>query len=139
MADRSQAGRSPDGRPPSRRALLGEALRAGGDLIGKELKLFQVEADGNIRALAALIARFGFAAILLVGGLLLLVLAFVRALGALIGSQALAALAVGGGFAAITAIFLVLGVRRMSLNTLNPRRSERQLARDARLVGAAGE
>jgi uncharacterized protein (DUF2062 family) len=71
--------------------------------------------------------------------LLLLVLALVKALGALIGSQALAALAVGGGFAAITGIFLVLGLRRMSLDNLAPRRTERQLARDAQLVGAAGE
>lgn len=139
MADRSQAGRSPGRRPPGTLGLLGEALRAGGDLVGKELKLFQVEADGNIRALVALIARFGFAVILLVGGLLLLVLALVKALGALIGSQALAALAVGGGFAAITGIFLVLGLRRMSLDNLAPRRTERQLARDAQLVGAAGE
>ncbi|WP_191970258.1 phage holin family protein [Methylobacterium planeticum] len=136
MVDRSQAGRAPERALPSRWSLLAEALRAGGDLIGKELKLFQVEADGNLRAIAALIARFGFALILLVGGLLLLVLALVRAIGALIGSQALAALGVGGAFAAVTGIFLVLGLRRMSLDNLAPRRTERQLTRDAELVGA---
>ncbi|WP_336487371.1 phage holin family protein [Methylobacterium nigriterrae] len=131
--------------PPRARAalglgsLIGEALRGAGDLLGKEIRLFQVEVDGNIRALAGLIARFGLAVILLVGGQLLLILALVKALGALIGSEAVAALCVGGLFAAVTGLFLVLGLRRMSLDNLAPRRTELQLARDAEMLGGAKE
>lgn len=115
-------------------ALVVEALRLASLHLHQTLTLARIETTGNIRAVLGLVALTGTAVLLLIVTFLLLLGAAVKGLAVLIGSEALAAALVALPFALASLVLLWLGLRRMALENLEPTRTGRQVAKDARAV-----
>ncbi|KQT19318.1 hypothetical protein ASG40_00170 [Methylobacterium sp. Leaf399] len=115
-------------------ALLGQALRLGAEHLRQTLALAQIETTGNIRAILGLVTLLGTAVLLVIVSFFLVLAAVVKGLAVLVGSEPLAAVIVAGPFLLASLVLLWLGLRRMALDNLEPRRTERQLAADARVV-----
>ncbi|KQP61169.1 phage holin family protein [Methylobacterium sp. Leaf108] len=115
-------------------ALLGQALRLGAEHLRQTLALAQIETTGNIRAILGLVTLLGMAVLLVIVSFFLVLAAVVKGLSVLVGSEPLAAVIVAGPFLLASLVLLWLGLRRMALDNLEPRRTERQLAADARVV-----
>ncbi|MBX9931823.1 MAG: phage holin family protein [Methylobacterium sp.] len=126
-------------RPPDTTlALIGEALRLGSLHLRQTLTLARLETNGNIGAILGLVALLGAAVLALIVAFFLLLAAAVKALAAIIGSEALAAVIVAAPFALASLVLLVLGLRRMALENLEPKRTERQMAKDAAALRGLG-
>lgn len=106
-----------DGDPRTTAVLMLGAIREASTHLGMLLRLARTEIRGNLRALAALVALFGGALLLVLTSLVLLLLALRDALAALIGSEALAALIVALPFVVIAAILVLMSLQKLSLRS----------------------
>ena len=122
--------------PPSGglQGLLAEALRGAGDVLGGEIALFRQEMADNLRRLIVGLAAMAGAAVFSVVGFLVLVDALVKWLATVVHSEALAALIVGGVLLVVAVILALVGRNAMSLSTLAPVRTSRQVRQDARAL-----
>ncbi|MFH6786154.1 MULTISPECIES: phage holin family protein [Methylobacterium] len=120
--------------PGSIQALLGDALRETTDLARKEIALFRTEMSNNLRSLFLGLGMMVGAAVFAVVALLVLTDALVKWLATVVQSEALAALIVGAVFLAIGIGLALWGRSAMSLSTLAPTRTTRQVRQDARVL-----
>lgn len=124
----------PPPNPSSIQALLGDVLRETSDLARKEIALFRAEMASNIRSLVIGLACMAASAVFAVVALIVLIGAFVKWLATIVGSEWLSALIVGGVLLVI-AVGLALWARSaLSLSTLAPTRTTRQVREDARAL-----
>lgn len=114
--------------------LLAEALHETTDLARKEIALFRTEMSTNLRTLFLGLGMVVGAAVFAVVALLVLVDALVKWLATVVHSEALAALIVGGVFLIVAVGLALAGSRAMSLSTLAPTRTTRQVRQDARVL-----
>ena len=115
-------------------ALIAEVLRNAQDLVAKEIALLRAETGNGVREFARSLSFIVAAVILLLAGVVVLIFAAVKALAVVLGSEALAALIVGGAFAAVALALALVGLGKMALENLEPKRTERELQRDATIV-----
>lgn len=127
-------GSAPPPNGSSIQGLLGEALRETNDLARKEIALFRAEMASNLRSLIIGLACMAASAVFAVVALIVLIGAFVKWLATIVGSEWLSALIVGGVLL-IIAVGLALWARSaLSLSTLAPTRTTRQVRQDARAL-----
>lgn len=120
-----------DGRGPrALYQLIADALREATELASKEFALFRAELAENISRLIAGIAMLIVAAIFGVATIVLLTSALVEWIAVLVGSDALAALIVAGVTLALAIIFALIARNRLSLTTLDPKRTRESVNRD---------
>ena len=118
----------------SLQSLLGDALRETSGLAQKEIALFRTEMSSNVRTVGLGIGMIGVAGAFLVAAVLLLTQSLVKWLATVLQSEALAALLVGGA-CLVLAVGLILWARSaMSVATLAPSRTTRQVRQDARAL-----
>lgn len=130
----AQGSAPPPPNGPSIQGLLGEALRETNDLARKEIALFRAEMASNLRSLIIGLACMAASAVFAVVALIVLIGAFVKWLATIVGSEWLSALIVGGVLLAV-AVGLALWARSaLSLSTLAPTRTTRQVRQDARAL-----
>ncbi len=110
--------------------LIADALREATELASKEFALFRAELAENIRRLVAGIAMLMVAAIFGVATIVLLTSALVEWIAELVDSSALAALIVAGVTLLLAVIFALIARRRLSMTTLEPRRTRESVNRD---------
>ncbi|WP_245442749.1 phage holin family protein [Methylobacterium terrae] len=122
------------GSPGSIQGLLGDALRETTDLARKEIALFRTEMSNNLRSLFLGLGMMVGAAVFAVVALLVLTDALVKWLATVVHSEALAALIVGAVFLVIGIGLALWGRSAMSLSTLTPTRTTRQVRQDARVL-----
>ncbi|MBZ6415508.1 MULTISPECIES: phage holin family protein [Methylobacterium] len=122
------------GAPGSIQGLLGDALRETTDLARKEIALFRTEMSNNLRSLFLGLGMMVGAAVFAVVALLVLTDALVKWLATVVHSEALAALIVGAVFLAVAIGLALWGRSAMSLSTLTPTRTTRQVRQDARVL-----
>ena len=123
-----------NGSPGSIQGLLADALRETTDLARKEIALFRTEMSNNLRSLFLGLGMMVGAAVFAVVALLVLTDALVKWLATVVGSEALAALIVGAVFLVIGIGLALWGRSAMSLSTLTPTRTTRQVRQDARVL-----
>ncbi|GJD62930.1 phage holin family protein [Methylobacterium frigidaeris] len=123
-----------NGSPGSIQGLLGDALRETTDLARKEIALFRTEMSNNLRSLFLGLGMMVGAAVFAVVALLVLTDALVKWLATVVNSEALAALIVGAVFLVIGIGLALWGRSAMSLSTLTPTRTTRQVRQDARVL-----
>jgi predicted DNA repair protein MutK len=114
--------------------LIGDALRETNELARKEIALFRNEMTSNVRALFIGLALLVGAAVFGVVALFVLVDALVKWLATVVHSEALSALIVGGVLLVVAVALALIGRNAMSLSTLAPVRTTRQVRRDARTL-----
>ncbi|MEA1830547.1 phage holin family protein [Methylobacterium durans] len=127
-------GPPPPGAPTSIQSLVGDALRETNELARKEIALFRAEMASNVRSLFIGLACLVGAAVFAVVSLLVLIGAFVKWLATIVGSEWLSALIVGGVLLVIAVGMALWGRSAMSLSTLAPTRTTRQVRQDARAL-----
>ncbi|AWN44281.1 phage holin family protein [Methylobacterium durans] len=127
-------GPPPPGSPTSIQSLVGDALRETNELARKEIALFRAEMASNVRSLFIGLACLVGAAVFAVVSLLVLIGAFVKWLATIVGSEWLSALIVGGVLLVIAIGMALWGRSAMSLSTLAPTRTTRQVRQDARAL-----
>lgn len=110
--------------------LIADALREASELASREFALFRAELSENIRRLIAGIVMLMAAAIFGVATIVLLTAALVEWIAVLVGSSALAALIVAGVTLALAIVFALIARSRLSLTTLDPRRTRESVSRD---------
>lgn len=115
-------------------SLIGDALRETNELARKEIALFRAEMAGNVRQLIAGLACMIGAAVFAVVALLVLIDAFVKWLATIVGSEWLAALIVGGTLFVLAAGMALWARSVLSLSTLAPTRTTRQVRQDAQAL-----
>ncbi|GBU17536.1 MULTISPECIES: phage holin family protein [Methylobacterium] len=120
--------------PGNIQTLLGDALRETGSLAQKEIALFRAEMTSNIRTLVLGLGCFVASAVFAVVSLLVLIGAFVKWLATVVGSEWLSALIVGGVLLVIAIGLALWGRSAISLSTLAPTRTTRQVKQDARAL-----
>ena len=120
--------------PSSIQALLGDVLRETSDLARKEIALFRAEMASNIRSLVIGLACMAASAVFAVVALIVLIGAFVKWLATIVGSEWLSALIVGGVLLVIAAGLALWARSALSLSTLAPTRTTRQVRQDARAL-----
>jgi ABC-type spermidine/putrescine transport system permease subunit II len=123
-----------NGSPSSIQGLIGDALRETNELARKEIALFRNEMTSNVRSLFIGLGMLVGAAVFGVVALFVLVDALVKWLATVVHSEALAALIVGGVLLVVAVILALLGRNAMSLSTLAPVRTSRQVRQDARAL-----
>jgi hypothetical protein len=114
--------------------LIGDALRETNELARKEIALFRNEMTSNVRSLFVGLGLLVGAAVFGVVALFVLVDALVKWLATVVHSEALAALIVGGVLLVVAVILALVGRNAMSLSTLAPVRTSRQVRQDARVL-----
>ena len=120
--------------PRSIPILVGNAIRETQNLVSKEFALFRTEMGEGLDHLVHALTLFIAAGVLAITGVLVLILALVKALAVLLQSDALAALVVGALFAAISLELALWGRSKASLSGLEPVRTERQVKQDAGII-----
>lgn len=115
-------------------SLIGDALRETNDLARKEIALFRAEMTSNVRTLFLGLACFMGAAVFGVVALLILIGAFVKWFALIVGSEWLSALITGGALLVIAIGMALWGRSAMSLSTLAPTRTGRQVRQDAQAL-----
>jgi hypothetical protein len=123
-----------NGTPSSIQTLIGDALRETNDLARKEIALFRNEMTSNVRSLFIGLALMVGAAVFAVVALFVLVGALVKWVAILVQSDAIAASIVGGVLLVIAIGLALWGKNAMSLSTLAPTRTTRQVREDARVL-----
>lgn len=111
--------------------LLANALREAQDLIAKQIDLLRAEVGDGIHKLTLALVLVIAAAILVVIGLMVFVVALVKGLAVMLGSEVLAALIVGGGFLLVAIGLALWGHSKMSLRNLAPDQTLHALKQDA--------
>jgi hypothetical protein len=134
MATAPEEAAMSNGTPSSIQTLIGDALRETNDLARKEIALFRNEMTSNIRSLFLGIAMLVGAAVFGVVAMLVLVDALVKWLATVVNSEWLAALIVGGIMLVVAIGLALWGRSTMSLSTLAPTRTTRQVREDARTL-----
>ncbi|MDB5646873.1 phage holin family protein [Methylobacterium sp.] len=114
--------------------LIGDALRETNELARKEIALFRNEMTSNVRSLFIGLGLLVGAAVFGVVALFVLVDALVKWLATVVHSEALAALIVGGVLLVVAVALALIGRNAMSLSTLAPVRTSRQVREDARTL-----
>ena len=114
--------------------LIGDALRETNELARKEIALFRNEMTSNVRSLFVGLGLLVGAAVFGVVALFVLVDALVKWLATVVHSEALAALIVGGVLLVVAVALALIGRNAMSLSTLAPVRTTRQVREDARTL-----
>lgn len=114
--------------------LLANALREAQDLIAKQIDLLRAEVGDGIHKLTLALILVIAAAILVVIGLMVFVVALVKGLAVMLGSEVLAALIVGGGFLLVAIGLAHWGHSKMSLRNLAPDQTLHALKQDAVIV-----
>jgi len=114
--------------------LIGDALRETNELARKEIALFRNEMTSNVRSLFIGLGLLVGAAVFGVVALFVLVDALVKWLATVVHSEALAALIVGGVLLVVAVALALIGRNAMSLPTLAPVRTSRQVREDARTL-----
>lgn len=114
--------------------LLANALREAQDLIAKQIDLLRAEVGDGIHKLTLALVLVIAAAILVVIGLMVFVVALVKGLAVMLGSEVLAALIVGGGFLLVAIGLALWGHSKMSLRNLAPDQTLHALKQDAVIV-----
>ena len=99
-----------------------------------EIDLFRTEMAANLRGLVIGVGLLLGAAVFGVVGMLVLVGALVKWLATIVGSEALSALIVGVVLLVIAVVLGLIGKNLMSLSTLAPTRTTRQLKQDAHVI-----
>lgn len=127
-------GTTPPPNPSSIQALLGDVLRETSDLARKEIALFRAEMASNIRSLVIGLACMAASAVFAVVALIVLIGALVKWLATIVGSEWLSALVVGGVLLVIAAGLALWARSALSLSTLAPTRTTRQVREDARAL-----
>jgi len=120
--------------PNGLQGLIGDALRETNELARKEIALFRNEMTSNVRSLFVGLGLLVGAAVFGVVALFVLVDALVKWLATVVHSEALAALIVGGVLLVVAVILALVGRNAMSLSTLAPVRTSRQVRQDARVL-----
>lgn len=120
--------------PSSIQTLVGDALRETNELARKEIALFRNEMTSNVRSLFIGLALLVGAAVFAVVALFVLVGALVKWVAILVQSDAIAATIVGGVLLAVAIGLALWGKSAMSLSTLAPTRTTRQVRQDARAL-----
>lgn len=123
-----------NGPQSSIQSLVADALRETSDLARKEMALFRNEMTSNVRTLFIGLALMVGAGVFAVVALFVLVDALVKWLATIVHSEALAALIVGGVLLVVAIVFALIGRSTMSLSTLAPTRTTRQVRQDARAL-----
>ncbi|WP_026596798.1 phage holin family protein [Methylobacterium sp. 77] len=123
-----------NGPQSSIQSLIGDALRETSELARKEMALFRNEMTSNVRTLFIGLALMVGAGVFGVVALFVLVDALVKWLATVVHSEALSALIVGGVLLVVAIIFALIGRSTMSLSTLAPTRTTRQMRQDARAL-----
>lgn len=123
-----------NGTSSSIQGLIGDALRETNELARKEIALFRNEMTSNVRSLFIGLGMLVGAAVFGVVALFVLVDALVKWLATVVHSEALAALIVGGVLLVVAITLALLGRNAMSLSTLAPVRTSRQVLQDARTL-----
>ena len=123
-----------DGQQASLQGLVGDALRDAADLASKEFALFRTEMSENVTGFAKGAAMFGAAAVFAVASLIWLTQALVYGLELIVHSRWIAALIVGGALAIIAFALIMAGRSMISANSLEPKRTIRQLKRDTEIL-----
>lgn len=123
-----------NGTPSSIQTLIGDALRETNDLARKEIALFRNEMTSNVRSLFIGLALMVGAAVFAVVALFVLVGALVKWVAILVQSDAIAASIVGGVLLVVAIGLGLWGKNAMSLSTLAPTRTTRQVREDARVL-----
>ena len=123
-----------NGPNPSIQGLIGDAMRETNELARKEIALFRNEMTSNVRSLFVGLGLLVGAAVFGVVALFVLVDALVKWLATVVHSEALAALIVGGVLLVVAVILALVGRNAMSLSTLAPVRTSRQVRQDARAL-----
>jgi len=123
-----------NGPNPSIQGLIGDALRETNELARKEIALFRNEMTSNVRSLFVGLGLLVGAAVFGVVALFVLVDALVKWLATVVHSKALAALIVGGVLLVVAVVLALVGRNAMSLSTLAPVRTSRQVRQDARAL-----
>jgi len=118
----------------SLQTLLGDALRESSELAQKEFALFRTEMSENVRRMFMGLAMIVVAAIFAMAALILFTDALVHWLAGIVGSEALAAFIVGGAMALIAIGLGLWGRSAIAAFSLNPRRTVRQVKRDAEVL-----
>lgn len=120
--------------PRSVPVLVGDAIRETRDLVSKEFALLRTEVGDGLDHLIHALTLFIAAGVVAITGVLVLILALVKALAAMLDSDALAALIVGAVFAAISLGLALWGRSKASLSGLEPVRTEQQVKQDAGII-----
>lgn len=120
--------------PSSIQGLVGDALRETNELARKEIALFRTEMASNVRSLFIGLGLLVGAGVFAVVGLLVLVDALVKWLATIVDSEALAALIVGVVMVLIAVGLALWGRSAMSMSSLAPTRTTRQVRQDARVL-----
>ena len=123
-----------NGPQSSIQSLVGDALRETSELARKEMALFRNEMTSNVRTLFIGLALMVGAGVFGVVALFVLVDALVKWLATVVHSEALSALIVGGVLLVVAIVFALIGRNAMSLSTLAPTRTTRQMRQDARAL-----
>lgn len=123
-----------NGPQSSIQTLIGDALRETNELARKEIALFRTEMTTNIRSLFIGLALMVGAAVFAVVALFVLVGALVKWVAILVQSDAIAATIVGGVLLVIAIGLALWGKSAMSLSSLAPTRTTRQVRQDARVL-----
>lgn len=123
-----------NGTQSSIQALIGDALRETNELARKEIALFRTEMTNNVRSLFIGLALLVGAAVFAVVALFVLVGALVKWVAILVQSDAIAASIVGGVLLVVAIGLALWGKSAMSLSTLAPTRTTRQVRQDARAL-----
>jgi len=123
-----------NGPNPSIQGLIGDALRETNELARKEIALFRNEMTSNVRSLFVGLGLLVGAAVFGVVALFVLVDALVKWLATVVHSEALSALIVGGVLLVVAVALALIGRNAMSLSTLAPVRTTRQVRQDARTL-----
>lgn len=98
------------------------------------MALFRTEMTSNVRTLFIGLALMVGAGVFGVVALFVLVDALVKWLATVVHSEALSALIVGGVLLVVAIVFALIGRNAMSLSTLAPTRTTRQMRQDARAL-----
>lgn len=114
--------------------LVGDALRETNELARKEIALFRTEMASNVRSLFIGLGLMVGAGVFAVVGMLVLVDALVEWLATIVNSEALAALIVGGVLVVVAIGLGLWGRSAMSVSSLAPTRTTRQVRQDARVL-----
>lgn len=115
-------------------SLIGDALRETNGLARKEIALFRSEMAGNARQLVIGLVCMVGSAVFAVVALLILIGALVKWVATLVGSEWLAALIVGGGLLVLAVAVALWARNALSLSTLAPTRTTRQVRQDAKAL-----
>ena len=114
--------------------LVRDAIRETQDLVSMEFALLRAEMGEGLDHLVHALTLFIATGVLAITGVLVLIVALVKALAVLLHSEALAALIVGALFAAISIGLALWGRSTASLSGLEPVRTERQVRQDAGII-----